>query len=399
MLAPIVLFTYNRLTHTQRTVEALSKNLLAKESELFIYSDAAENENEKQKVIEVRKYLKTIKGFKSIQINEQITNKGLPNSISFAVTDIVNKFGKVIVVEDDIVTSPYFLTFMNDSLNYYKDNKNIWHISGWNFPIDNNGLNDTFLWRAAQVWGWGTWKDRWQHYKKDPDYLIDTYSDYDIYKYNLDDVMLRWENEIIRNKEGTLNTWAAFWYATIFKNNGLCVQASQTFVENIGRDGSGTTNSNDPENKYASDKLCNKKVSFANEIKENDIAVYRIKNFWKEIIIGKNENLIFSRNYNSLLKQIDNLKKENSKYILYGAGKIGELVLNLIPDHIEYIVDGNEEKHYTIMNNKNIYPLNQLKQNNNKVIISVLGREKIIIKLLIEKYDISKDEIIYFDFN
>jgi len=192
MLAPIILFTYNRLTHTQKTVEALFKNLLAEDSELYIYSDAPQDKTDQEGVEAVREYIKTIKGFKSINIIEQSINQGLPNSIEIAVTEIVNKFGKVIVVEDDIVTSAYFLTFMNDALEHYENNKNIWHISGWNFPIDTDGLNDTFLWRAAQVWGWATWKDRWKYYKKDPDNLIETFSDYDIYKYNLDGVMPRW---------------------------------------------------------------------------------------------------------------------------------------------------------------------------------------------------------------
>ena len=393
MLAPIVLFVYNRLHHTQRTVNSLANNLLAIQSELFIYSDAPANEKEKENVTEVREYLKKIEGFKNIHIIEQDTNIGLPNSISFAVTHIVNKFGKVIVVEDDIVTSPYFLTFMNDSLEYYKNNKKVWHISGWNFPIDTNGLEDTFFWRAAQVWGWATWSDRWMHYKKDPDYLIDTFSDYDIYKYNLDDVMLRWENEIIRNQEGTLNTWAAFWYATIYKNNGLCLQASQTFVENIGRDGTGTTNGKDIENLFSSDILCNKKIKFTDNVKENDIAVYKIKKFWLHVS-EKNKNLIFSRQYNTLINQINQLKKGDTKYIIYGAGEISKVILNTIPDKIEYIVDFNEKKHSTLLASKKIYPLKNLEQKNCKVIISVLGREKEILNLLTNDYNLDPKNII-----
>ena len=116
-LAPIVLFVYNRPDHTRQTVEALQKNELAVDSELFIYSDAAKNENAEQKVNEVREYIKSIDGFKKITIIEREKNWGLANSIIDGVTNIVNEYEKIIVLEDDLVTSPYFLRFMNSSLS------------------------------------------------------------------------------------------------------------------------------------------------------------------------------------------------------------------------------------------------------------------------------------------
>ena len=399
MLAPIILFTYNRLYHTQKTVDALSSNLLAKESELFIYSDAPKNEDEEQAVNDVREYIKNIEGFKSVEVIQQETNLGLPNSIALAVTEIVNRFGKVIVVEDDIVTSPYFLTFMNDSLEYYEDNKKVWHVSGWNFPIKTDGLDDTFFWRAAQVWGWGTWKDRWQYYRREPALLIDTFSEYDIYKYNLDDVMHRWENEVIRNREGTLNTWACFWYATIFKNNGLCLHPAQTFVENIGRDGSGTTNGNDSENLYSSKELCNRKLNLTNNVYENDLAVFKIKSFWQFLIEKKensiNQNLVFSKQYNILLNQLEYIKKKGDKYIIYGAGNLGKLIFSYMPESIDFIVDANEKIQGTQLGSKMIYPVQKLKDNiQHKIIISVLGREIEIKKLLQEEYRLPEKRIV-----
>ena len=115
-LAPIVLFVYNRPDHTRQTVEALQKNELAIDSELFIYSDATKNENAEQKVNEVREYIKNINGFKKVTIVEREKNWGLANSIIDGVTKIVNEYGKIIVLEDDLVTSPYFLKFMNWAL-------------------------------------------------------------------------------------------------------------------------------------------------------------------------------------------------------------------------------------------------------------------------------------------
>ena len=166
-LAPIVLFTYNRPLHTKQTVQALQKNYLASESELYIYSDGPKDKNATEKVREVREYIKSIDGFKKVTIFERDKNLGLANNIISGVTKIVNEYGKIIVLEDDIVTSKYFLKFMNEALEIYMNEKKVWHISGWNYPLDKDGLGDIFLWRGMNCWGWATWSDRWCFYKKD----------------------------------------------------------------------------------------------------------------------------------------------------------------------------------------------------------------------------------------
>src|SRR5688572_7223408 len=119
MLAPVALFVYNRPWHTRQTVKALQNNFLADETELFIFSDGPKNDDSKAAVQEVRDYLKTIEQFKNITIIEQEKNLGLANSIISGVTEIVNKYGKIIVIEDDLISSRYFLKYMNDALDKY----------------------------------------------------------------------------------------------------------------------------------------------------------------------------------------------------------------------------------------------------------------------------------------
>ena len=119
-LAPIVLFVYNRLNHTRQTLEALQKNDLASKSELIIYSDSAKNKNDLDKVAKVREYIKNIDGFKKIIIRKAKKNIGLANSIINGVTKVVNEYGKIIVLEDDLMTSRFFLRFMNEALVAYK---------------------------------------------------------------------------------------------------------------------------------------------------------------------------------------------------------------------------------------------------------------------------------------
>ena len=254
-LAPIILFAYNRPWHTKKTVEALQKNSLASESELFIYSDAAKNETAEQAVKEVRKYIHSIDGFKTITVVEQDKNMGLADSIIDGVTSVVNRYGKVIVLEDDLVTSPHFLKFMNDALDFYQDKKKVWHISGWNYPISSDGLDDVFLWRAMNCWGWGTWSDRWQFFEKDTDSIIKNFSKEDIKSFNLDGAE-DFFGQVIANDKQVIDTWAIFWYATIFLKKGLCLNPVKTFVDNIGIDGSGVN--------------CRNKKSYEDNLNMND---------------------------------------------------------------------------------------------------------------------------------
>ena len=238
-LAPIVLFVYNRPEHTRQTVEALQKNELAINSELFIYSDAAKNENAEQKVNEVREYIKSIDGFKKITIIEREKNWGLANSIIDGVTKIVNEYGKIIVLEDDLVTSPYFLKFMNEALEFYKDEERVFHISGFSFPTNKDGLDDTFFIKPTSCWGWATWSRAWKYFKKDIDFYVDNFDLETIKDFNLNNTYNHFE-QIVLNKQGKLNTWAIFWYASSYLQNGLSLHPKESFVQNIGFDEFGT---------------------------------------------------------------------------------------------------------------------------------------------------------------
>lgn len=238
ILSPIVLFVYNRPLHTQETVKALQKNELAEHSELFIYSDAPKNDNAIEKVNEVRKYIKTINGFKKVTIIERKYNWGLANSIIDGVTTIVNQYGKIIVLEDDLLTSPYFLNFMNDALEFYKNKKKVWEVGAYVYPVDINKSFRTFFTPYTTSWGWATWNDRWEYFERNPKKLIESMSKEQIKKFNLDNSDDIW-SQVVSNYNGTLYTWAVFWYANIFLNNGLTVYPYKSIVKNIGHDGSG----------------------------------------------------------------------------------------------------------------------------------------------------------------
>jgi hypothetical protein len=238
LLAPIVLFVYNRPEHTRKTIEALQKNELASDSELFIYSDGVKNEVDIIKVKEIRDYIKKVDGFKSVTIVERKKNFGLVNSIVGGVTEIVNKFGKIIVLEDDIITSSYFLSYMNESLKLYEREEKVMHISGYLLPVDTTNLPETFFYNQTSCWGWGTWDRAWASFNSDIDYLLEKVS-------VLDGTFRdKWYNkntlsQLKANKSGRINTWGAKWQASVSLNSGFCLHPKMSYVNNIGHDGSG----------------------------------------------------------------------------------------------------------------------------------------------------------------
>lgn len=278
--APIALFVYNREDHTRQTLDALEQNEGANESELIIFSDGPKTDQDKHKVKQIRELCQRYKGFKAIHLIESEQNKGLARSIVEGVSSLFEEYERLIVLEDDMLSSRQFLNYMNQALDHFAEEKKVWHISGWNYPIESEGLGDAFLWRAMNCWGWGSWRDRWKHYEKDAEKLINTFSEEEIRRFDLNGTSDFWQ-QVEMNASGDLNTWAIFWYATIFRNDGLCLNPSKTYILNTGVDGSGMHGGN--EQGLFESKLSNKfPLNLEIEIIEDQIAVNRIqKLLWK----------------------------------------------------------------------------------------------------------------------
>lgn len=240
-LAPIVLFTYNRLEATKKTIQALQENFLAVESKLIIFSDGAKNENTESKVTEVRNYLKSINGFASIEIIESINNKGLANSIITGVTEVINQYGKVIVLEDDLVTLPNFLNYMNQNLDFYQENEKIISICGYGLkirkPKDYN--SDVYLYGRSSSWGWATWKNRWTPI----DWEVKDWNNFKTNKIAIRAFNKNGSDMFAMLKsvtEGNGNSWAIRFCYEQFKKSTYSIMPFKTLVNNIGFSESGT---------------------------------------------------------------------------------------------------------------------------------------------------------------
>lgn len=239
MLAPILLFAYNRPRHLQHTVEALAHNPLAQESELFVFSDGARTEDDREDVELVRSYIYTIEGFKTVHRIERDRNYGLAANIIDGVTDIVNRYGRVIVLEDDLVTAPGFLQFMNDALDTYADEPRVGHIQAYDFT-QNPRLPETFLIKFTGSWGWATWQRAWQHFNPDGQYLLNELHRRHLTRRFDFNGKYGFTRMLRRQVEGKNNSWAIRWNASLFLQDILSLNVSRSLVQNEGFDGSGT---------------------------------------------------------------------------------------------------------------------------------------------------------------
>jgi GR25 family glycosyltransferase involved in LPS biosynthesis len=237
--APIALFVYKRLWHTQKTVESLIKNHMAGESELFIFADGAKSFEDEKKVSEVREFIKDIKGFKNVTIIERGKNLGLANSIIDGVNTVINRFGRIIVLEDDMVLSKYFLKYMNDALDLYEKEENVISIHGYIYPVSGK-LPETFFLKGADCWGWGTWKRAWELFEPDAQVLLNKIEKNKLefeFDHNGTTNNLRM---LKRQIKGAVDSWAIRWHASAFLENKFTLYPDRSLLNNIGADGEGT---------------------------------------------------------------------------------------------------------------------------------------------------------------
>ena len=339
-LAPIILFVYNRPWHTEQTLHALMQNELADQSVLYIYADGPKEnatEADQQKIEEVRQFIRTKKWCKEVHIIESESNKGLADSIIYGVTEIVNEYGKVIVLEDDIVSSMGFLKYMNDALKLYENESRVMHISGYMFPHNKRLKSQAFFCQIAFSWGWATWKNSWMKFRQDGENIKDELIGQNLMaKFNMDEVY-NFKHQLEANITGSLKTWAVFWHASIILNNAFSLIPATSLVKNIGNDGSGENCL--PDAKYGKQTLPATKVRLhkSKNITESLQGRQLIKGYYLSLV-NKNplkQNFfkrvfLHFREYNRILFYLKN-NQASLRKIISEAKKI-EVIQSLYPE-------------------------------------------------------------------
>jgi hypothetical protein len=236
--APVLLFVYKRLDTLQSTVEALRQNKLSIESELYIFSDAAKEKEDQPHIKNVRSYIDKIDGFKRIEIYYAEKNKGLAKSIIEGVSTIINKHGKAIVLEDDLMTSKNFLVFMNKALEHYENNKQILSIGGYT-PLIKHPKDDVYFIKRASSWGWATWKDRWETI----DWSINDYHqtiNNSSFRKKFNEMGSDMYKLLNDQMKGKINSWAILLCYHQFLKQQFTVFPTISKVKNIGMGGDST---------------------------------------------------------------------------------------------------------------------------------------------------------------
>ncbi len=290
MVAPIVLFVYNRPWHTQKTIESLLENTLASKSDLYVFSDGPKRGSDVQPITELRNFLKTVKGFNSITVSEKEQNQGIARSVVQGVTEIVNKYGKVIVMEDDLISSPYFLQFMIDGLSFYENTPQVFSLGGYTHPpsllkMPENYPHEMYFSYRPVSCGWSTWADRWNK----ADWQVKDFS-----TFKNDPLRQKAFNRggedmsgmLIEAMEGKIDSWAIRWSYTHFVHDGLAVYPVNSYIDNIGHDGTGI-------NSYRTSKYENNlakavpKMNFLSEVKIDEAMAESFRQVYKRSLLKK----------------------------------------------------------------------------------------------------------------
>jgi hypothetical protein len=239
--APVALFVYNRPDHTRQTLEAFARNLLADQTTLYVFADGPKPDASTQdadRINETRQLVCSRQWARNIILVESAANRGLADSIVAGIGRVLREHDRVIVLEDDIVTSPGFLQYMNQALDLYAQDEAVMHVSGYMYPLNLPAPGTAFL-RILSCWGWATWSRAWRHYDSDIEAHLARYnSPARIQKFNIEG-HADFHRQLLDNRSGRIRSWAVRWYASWLAQGGLSLFPTQSLVKNIGHDGTG----------------------------------------------------------------------------------------------------------------------------------------------------------------
>jgi hypothetical protein len=239
-ISPIIIFTYNRLDHLNTLIRSLKKNPLFEKSKVLVFSDGPKNEIDKKKIEKIRVYLKKKLISRNCEIIERPSNYGLSKNIIDGINHTFKKYDKIIILEDDLEVSPFFLNYMNDALDLYANSENVSSISGYMYPIEPTKFSSNYFFlKIIESWGWGTWKRAWNNFEKDSLILKKQIDEKKLANQFNFGSGISYYKMLEDNINGLNDSWAVRWYASTFLKNMYTLFPSKSFVKNIGIDNSG----------------------------------------------------------------------------------------------------------------------------------------------------------------
>jgi len=259
-LAPVILFVYNRPWHTEQTLEALMLNELADQSTLYIYCDGPKDhasDESLKNIKEVRTVIRKKNWCKEVIIRERTKNFGLAESVIKGVSDVIEKHGRVIVLEDDIVTGKYFLKFMNDGLNIYENEPQVFGVSGYKFPSIKEVKEPTYFLPISSSWSYATWSDRWNKVNFNGNLLLKKIDENKLNE-KLDFGGYPFYSMLKDQIKGKNDSWAVRFYASMLLDGAYFLFPQMSLIENIGFDNSGTHCGTDDY--FSNVKISNEKI-------------------------------------------------------------------------------------------------------------------------------------------
>jgi hypothetical protein len=250
---PVALFTYNRPDHTGRLLDSLSRCHRLDDIQLTIYCDGAKSEVDRASVEASRTLVRSRAGLFKAEIVERPENLGLAKSIVTGVSDLCRVYGRVIVIEDDLVLSPDFLDYMLQALDRYQDAPQVYQVSGFMFPIDLSATTDAMFLPLTTTWGWATWARAWQRFEWLPAGTLDALKDPAVQRrFDLDGSYPY--SAMLRDRlAGRNDSWGILWWWTVFQAHGLVLYPKESLVVNEGFDDSGVHCGNRPNSSNRAD--------------------------------------------------------------------------------------------------------------------------------------------------
>lgn len=392
-----ILFTYNRSWHTKQVLEALSRNTILPDK-LYIFQDGPKGSTDLKEWNGVSNVIKDVSWCDTeVIISEK--NKGLANSIKSGVSEVLQAYDAVIVLEDDCVSHPQFMEYMVNALKKYEACKEVYHIGASAEPVDveANGTDAYFMGRINS-WGWGTWKDRWEQFSNDYTMIAQIKRDP-----KLNEWFKLWGEDteacVLGNINGVTDSWAAFWALTVIMKQGYCMSPYESFIKNIGFDNTGVhSRDSQPILQVRSDENMSEivlpdKVEFVKNYKKSFACYYpwtnpAIKNeYYKNVAFDLLE--IVKNN----ISIEDYLRHKNiQNVVIWGRGIISDYIIDELGRNVkisaitETHVTGNEYKGIPLVRWKNL-------PQNISLIIVIPGFDADRIKNMVEEVNLS-DKII-----